>query len=114
MESFNLRVKTLAPATHEVSVAPSTTVAALKAVVAPLAGCPAHRQRLIFRGRVINDGQTLQELGARGCSARGAHGCGACPGALRRAGAAPPRPRPRLPRPRPQASAPMTRSTWWR
>jgi hypothetical protein len=63
MNSFPLRIKTLEPATHEVSVFPSTTVAALKNVVAALAGVPAHRQRLIWRGRVINDAQTLEELG---------------------------------------------------
>jgi len=63
MDSFTLRVQTLAPATHEVSVFPTTTVAALKNVVAGFAGVPAHRQRLIYRGRVINDEQTLEQCG---------------------------------------------------
>ena len=70
MDSFTIRVKTLAPATHDVSVSPTTTVAALKQVVATLTGVPAHRQRLIFRGRVVNDGQTIQEAGELGGGAR--------------------------------------------
>jgi hypothetical protein len=63
MDAFTIRVQTLAPATHEVSVVPSTTVAALKQTVSTLAGVPAHRQRLIWRGRVIQDAQTLEQLG---------------------------------------------------
>ena len=63
MDSFTLRVKTLAPATHELTVLPTTTVASLKQLVAGVTGVPAHRARLIWRGRVINDNQTLEELG---------------------------------------------------
>lgn len=128
MDSFTIRVKTLAPATHELSVAPTTSVAALKATLAPLAAVPAHRQRLIWRGRVINDSQTLEELGEPRAAERrapcGPHGrviaARAAPGS---GSARRKRLQRQLPRPRPlnpvscsprhprQASAPMMRCT---
>jgi hypothetical protein len=65
MDSYTIRVKTLVPATHQVSVVPSTTSSALKQVVATITSVPAHRQRLIWRGRVMEDAQTMEQLGER-------------------------------------------------
>ncbi|KAI8473910.1 MAG: hypothetical protein J3K34DRAFT_409578 [Monoraphidium minutum] len=64
MEAYTIRVKTLAPAEHAVSVTGGTSVAGLKAAIAGVVGTPAHRQRLIWRGRVIGDASTLGDLGA--------------------------------------------------
>jgi hypothetical protein len=105
MDSYTIRIKTLVPATHEVSVVPTTTAAALNSVVATITGVPAHRQRLIWRGRVMEDAQTLEQLGARrrapGARRSRARGAG---------GGAPCRPRaPPLRAPRMQSARPLTR-----
>jgi hypothetical protein len=60
---FDIRVKTLAPATYTVPVRATATGAQLKDAVAGLVGTPVPRQRLIWRGRVISDFEVLGQLG---------------------------------------------------
>jgi hypothetical protein len=63
---MDLRVKTLAPpATHTLPVAAGTTVAQLKGLIAARVGTPPARQRLIWRGGVLSDSDTMGQLGAR-------------------------------------------------
>ena len=63
---LQLRVKTLAPATYEIDLAPDATVGALKAELETRSGVPAEQQRLLFCGRVLaNDAATLASCGAR-------------------------------------------------
>ena len=61
---ISVRVMTLANATgYQVpDVAQTATVATFKELLSPVCGVPVGRQRLIFRGRVCRDSQTLAAL----------------------------------------------------
>lgn len=64
-ETIKIKVKTMQPATYELTVLPGISIAALKrdhlSVMVPDA--PAERQRIIYRGRALRDDQTLREAG---------------------------------------------------
>ena len=54
-----------------VTCSPDNTVAELKGIVQAVTQVPAEQQRLIFKGHVLKDAQTLKELGeCRQISAR--------------------------------------------
>ncbi|KAF6264040.1 ubiquitin-like protein 1 [Scenedesmus sp. NREL 46B-D3] len=60
---MNLKVKLLDQSAHEVDVDANTPISDLKAVLEAALNVPINRQRLIFKGRVLRDESTLQELG---------------------------------------------------
>lgn len=59
--SFSIKVKTLDSTEYELSVTNDTTVLELKQRLAELSGIPLERQRVIFRGRVLNDERSLRD-----------------------------------------------------
>ena len=63
---LSIKVKTMAPATHDLTVNSESTVLALKQEVMRVSGVEAARQRLLFCGRVLaDDARTLNEVGVR-------------------------------------------------
>ena len=61
---MKIKIKTMEPATHELEVPASITIAALKRDhIAILVDASADRQRIIYRGRALRDEQTLQGAG---------------------------------------------------
>eukprot|EP00882_Tetradesmus_deserticola_P007747 GHRQ01008157.1.p2 GENE.GHRQ01008157.1~~GHRQ01008157.1.p2 ORF type:complete len:152 (+),score=13.28 GHRQ01008157.1:224-679(+) len=60
---MKLKVKLLDQSVHEVDVDADTPISDLKAVLEAALHVPLNRQRLIYRGRVLRDENTLQELG---------------------------------------------------
>lgn len=62
-EQFTIRIKTTSGSTSEVPVSGGTTIGALKAAAADATGIDARRQRLIYRGRIPRDDETMAELG---------------------------------------------------
>ncbi|CAD7695731.1 unnamed protein product [Ostreobium quekettii] len=58
-----LRVRTLASASHEVEVSRHITVADLKRELVSRTNIPVERQRLIYHGRVLQDGDVLSSHG---------------------------------------------------
>lgn len=61
---MKIKIKTMEPATHELEVPASITIAALKREhIANLVDASADRQRIIYRGRALRDEQTLQAAG---------------------------------------------------
>ena len=57
--AFTLHLKTLDNATRAVSVRPSMRISELKLLAHPLTDLPPARQRLLFRGRELQDDQTV-------------------------------------------------------
>ncbi len=65
-QRVDLKVKTMEPATYELSLTSTSTVAALKGEVERASGVDAARQRILFCGRVLSDGEkTLEESGVK-------------------------------------------------
>lgn len=60
---MNLKVKLLGQSVHELDVDPTTLISDLKAVLEATLNISVDRQRLIYRGRVLRDENSLQELG---------------------------------------------------
>ena len=61
---IKLKIKTMEPATYDLEVPRSITIASLKSDhIVSLANAPAERQRIIFRGRALRDEQTLETAG---------------------------------------------------
>ncbi|KAJ4798777.1 Ubiquitin family protein [Rhynchospora pubera] len=60
-QTFEINVKTLENEVHKVEVTKDMLVAALKEKIVDITGVPVEQQRLIFRGRVLNDDQPLSE-----------------------------------------------------
>mmetsp|Transcript_24194 Transcript_24194/g.78846 ORF Transcript_24194/g.78846 Transcript_24194/m.78846 type:complete len:718 (-) Transcript_24194:974-3127(-) len=50
---------------HRVRTSPTTTVGEFKSVLEGLSGIPQRQQRLLFRGRVLTDAQTIVDIDAR-------------------------------------------------
>jgi len=63
MISVNIKAVTSSGPPIPVSVDSDATVADLKQAAAPGAGAPADRLRLVFRGHVLQDGETLSSRG---------------------------------------------------
>lgn len=62
--AFTLRVRPArAGLEHALSASPGDTVGGLKAAIAGVLGTPAARQRLIWRGRILPDHETLAQCG---------------------------------------------------
>ncbi|KAJ3708258.1 hypothetical protein LUZ61_011963 [Rhynchospora tenuis] len=65
-QTFEINVKTLENEVHKVEVTKDMLVAALKEKIVNITGVPVEQQRLIFRGRVLNDEQPLSEYHVKG------------------------------------------------
>ena len=61
-EHFTVHLKTIDNSTHPVCVHAQLSVAELKQLAEPLVGIPVQRQRLVFRGKVLRDEQTVSCL----------------------------------------------------
>jgi hypothetical protein len=61
--TFTIKIKTMQPAVHEVEVNPNMTIIQLKDIIEPKVNLVPARQRLIFKGRALQDTQTLLEAG---------------------------------------------------
>lgn len=59
MSDIKITIKSSGDAKHEVSIAGDATVLQLKEKIAEIADVPADRQRLIYSGKVLKDGETL-------------------------------------------------------
>lgn len=57
---ITITIKLSGDSKYEVSVAPASTVLALKEEIATKADVPADRQRLIYSGKVLKDGETVE------------------------------------------------------
>ncbi len=62
-DRFVIRIKTTSGSTSEVPVSGGTTIGALKTLAADATGIDKRRQRLIYRGRIPRDEETMAELG---------------------------------------------------
>eukprot|EP00879_Flechtneria_rotunda_P019981 GHRR01021006.1.p1 GENE.GHRR01021006.1~~GHRR01021006.1.p1 ORF type:complete len:344 (+),score=99.15 GHRR01021006.1:141-1034(+) len=60
---ISLKVKLLDQSCHDLNVDPNTLISDLKCLLEAVVNVPINRQRLIYRGRVLRDESTLQELG---------------------------------------------------
>ena len=58
-DQFTVHLKTIDNATHPVCVQPHFRVSDLKQLAEPLVSVPVHRQRLVFRGKVLHDEELL-------------------------------------------------------
>lgn len=59
MSDITITIKSSGDAKHEVSIAGDATVLQLKEKIAAVADVPADRQRLIYSGKVLKDGETI-------------------------------------------------------
>ncbi|XP_078182239.1 ubiquitin-like superfamily protein isoform X5 [Carex rostrata] len=60
-QAFEINIKTIDNQVHKVHVTKDMPVAVLKGKLNDITGASVDQQRLIFRGRVLNDDQTLSE-----------------------------------------------------
>eukprot|EP00775_Hariotina_reticulata_P006009 gene6009-6246_t len=63
MGDIKLKVKLLDQSVHELEVDPDTPISDVKCLIEALLNVPASRQRLIYKGRVLRDADTVQGLG---------------------------------------------------
>ncbi|KAJ2289131.1 UV excision repair protein rad23, partial [Coemansia sp. RSA 2706] len=60
---MNIKLKTLQQKEFAVEVEPSDTIATVKKKVEAAQAIPADSQKLIFSGKILNDKQTIEEIG---------------------------------------------------
>lgn len=61
MSNMTIRVRTLDNRAHELNVAPDVEIRSVKEMIREVTEVPGDRQRLIYRGRVMADGDRLSE-----------------------------------------------------
>ncbi|KAL0020050.1 hypothetical protein WJX77_009390 [Trebouxia sp. C0004] len=64
-EEINVKVKTMQPATYELRIPLTATVGNLKQLLVDKASIPQDRQRIIYKGRVLDNDQQLQAHGVQ-------------------------------------------------
>ena len=70
MAELNLKIKpTSGGAVFEVKVLPSSTILGLKAVVSPHCDAAVEQLRLIYKGQVLKDHETVESYGGIAASA---------------------------------------------
>ncbi|KAL0048365.1 hypothetical protein WJX82_001722 [Trebouxia sp. C0006] len=64
-DEINVKVKTMQPATYELRIPLTATVGNLKQLLVDKASIPQDRQRIIYKGRVLDNDQQLQAHGVQ-------------------------------------------------
>ncbi|KAL0042866.1 hypothetical protein WJX79_001929 [Trebouxia sp. C0005] len=64
-DEINVKVKTMQPATYELKIPLTATVGNLKQLLVDKASIPQDRQRIIYKGRVLDNDQQLQAHGVQ-------------------------------------------------
>ena len=64
-DTITVHVKTLMGITHAIQPTPSASIGDLKIMIRNLQGTPPDQQRLIFKGKQLNDSRTLSEFGIK-------------------------------------------------
>ena len=67
---MKLNIRMMSADTFEVEAEESDTVSKLKSLIHDKNGTPPEQQKLVFRGRILRDDDTLESCRALSCNAR--------------------------------------------